>query len=353
MGLGLNRLTGEYTPDSEKYALGFKTADGLFSINTGARMQFRYTFKDRDEDFDQSDLNDINLRRARAYFGGNIYNKYFHYYVELDADKFTLGLRDFYVYWTPLEELNTKIGYFKVPFNRQRMTSSSKLLFQDRSIANDEFTQDRDTGLDVYGKPFGGHMEYHAAVFQGRGQPFSGTDNIDNELEYVLSARYNPFGSYDYYDETDIEYSKTVKATAGASVALNPKRMDTKLVGTNSVAGTVDLGVKYRGISWNNEYYVRTEDPEGAGATIDSNGFFTQIGYFVIPKKVEFGARYSMVDPNVDMPNDIQREYDVGVNYYFREHRSKIQADVGHYVTDTTGQDMEENRYRLQYQIIF
>ena len=354
MALSMPGLTPVYTPDDEKYALGISSADGNFSLNTGARMQFRYTFKDRDEDFNQADLNDINLRRARVYFGGNIYSKYFHYYVEVDADKFNVALRDFYVYWTPFEELNAKIGFFKVPFNRQRMASSSKLLLQDRSIASEEFDQDRDTGFDIYGKPFDGHMEYHAAVFQGTGEKFSGLDNTDNKLLYVLNLRYNPFGEYDYYDETDIKYSEKLKATIGTSVAFNAKDGDEKLKNTDTIAGVVDLGVKYRGFSWNNEYYVRSEDPKSEGDTVDSNGFFTQLGYFVLPKKLELAVRYSMLDPNNDVSNDIQREYTAGVNYYFRAHRSQIQTDFGHFVTEEgDGPDMNENRFRIQYQIIF
>lgn len=353
MMLGLPGLTAAYTPDNEKYALGIKSPDGNYSLNFGAMMQFRYTFKDNDEDFGGTDKQDINLRRARAYFGGNIYSKIVHYYVELDADKFNVGLRNFYVYWTPLEELNAMIGYFKVPFNRQRMASSSKLLLQDRSIASEEFDQDRETGFDIYGKPFDGYMEYHAAVFQGAGEKFSGLGNTDNELMYVLSARYNPFGKYDYSDETDVKYSDKLKATIGASVAFNAKDGDKKLENTDTIAGVVDLGVKYRGFSWNNEYYVRTEDPEDDGDSIDSDGFFTQAGYFVIPKKLEVAARYSMLDPNNDVSNDLQREYTWGINYYFRAHRSKIQADFGHFVTDGEEEDKKENRIRVQYQIIF
>ncbi|NUO09573.1 MAG: porin [Candidatus Brocadia sp.] len=351
---GLPALTVAYTPDDEKYTLGITSPDENYSLNFGARMQFRYTFKDNDEGFGDTDKQDINLRRARVYFGGNINSKNVHYYVELDADKFDVGLRDFYVYWTPLEELNAKIGYFKVPFNRQRMASSSKFLLLDRSIASEEFDQDRDTGFDIYGYPFGGYMEYHAAVFQGAGEQFSGLDNTDNELMYVLSVRYNPFGEYNYYDETDVKYSDKLKATVGASVAFNAKDGDEKPENTDTIAGVVDLGVKYRGLSWNNEYFVRTEDPEDGGDPIDSDGFFTQAGYFVIPKKLEVAVRYSMLDPNKDVSNDLQEEYTGGINYYFRAHRSKIQADFGHFITEEgDSQDKNENRIRMQYQIIF
>lgn len=68
----------------------------------------------------------------------------------------------------------------------------------------------------------------------------------------------------------------------------------------------------------------------------------------MLPKKPEIAARYSMIDPNNDVKNDIGKEYTAGVNYYFRAHRSKIQADIGHYVTDTKTHDKEENRIRVQ-----
>jgi len=358
MGLGLpGAVVAEYTPDDEKYAMGFKSKDDKYSLNLGARMQFRYTFKDNDPDYDGEhhesvvDTNNLDIRRARVYFGGNIYSKLVHYYVEFDGDSFNVGVRDFYVYWDPINELNAKMGYFKVPFNRQRMASSAKLLLQDRSIASEAFDQDRDYGIDIYGKPFEGHMEYHASVFQGAGE--KANENIDNELMYVLSLRYNPFGKYDYYDETDVKYTDTLKATIGASAVFNAKDRDEKLENTDSIAGVFDIGVKYKGISWNNEYFVRTEDPESDGDTINSDGFYTQLGYFVLPKKLEVAARYSQLDPNSDVSNDFQEEYTIGVNYYFRAHRSKIQSDIGHYVNDGGLDGKDDNRIRLQYQIIF
>jgi hypothetical protein len=142
--------------------------------------------------------------------------------------------------------------------------------------------------------------------------------------------------------------------SVAGSVVFNAKRKDEKLEDTDTIAGVAELSMKYRGLSWHNEYFVMTENPEKEGETIDSDGFFTQAGYFVIPKKLEIAARYSMLDPNNDVKNDLGKEYSAGVNYYFRLHRSKIQADFGHYVTEEgEEQDREENFVRAQYQIIF
>ena len=358
LGLGLPGVAAMYTPDEEKYSIVFRSPDDKYSLGIGGRLQFRYTYKDNDADYGYRDTNNIDVRRARLSFGGNVYGKLLHYYIELDGDSFDVGIRDFYVYWTPLEELNAKMGYFKVPFNQQRMTTSAKLLFQDRAIASEAFDQDRDYGVDIYGKPLDGYLEYHAAVFNGDGENpakrVNKDDNKDNELMYVLNLRYNPFGKYDTIDETDIKNTEKFKATIGASVAFNGKVKDEKPEDTDTIVGVAELSMKYRGFSWHNEYFVMTEDPESDGDTIDSDGFFTQAGYFVIPKKLEIAARYSMLDPNNDVKNDIGKEYSAGINYYFRAHRSKIQADFGHYVTEKgEEQDKQENRVRVQYQIVF
>lgn len=361
MAIGMPAMTTIYTPDEDKFSIGFKSADDDYSLGIGFRLQFRGAYKDRDEDVGRNDTMNMDVRRARLCFGGNIYSNMTHYYVEIDGDSFDLGVRDFYAYWTPLPELNAKIGYFKVPFNQQRMTTSVKLLFQDRAIASEEFDQDRDYGFDIYGKPFDGYLEYHVAMFQGAGEDDEdrGTeDNLDNELMYVFNVRYNPFGKYDNVDETDVKYTEKFKASVAASVVVNPKERDEKFEDTDGLQGVVELSMKYRGFSWHNEYFVRSEEPEHGGESFESSGFFSQAGYFIIPKRLEVAARYSYLDRDKDVSDDIGREYSGGINYYFRPgvHRSKLQADFGHYEnSDERGREQigSENQVRLQYQIVF
>ncbi|MEP9412472.1 MAG: porin [Candidatus Brocadia sp.] len=370
LGLGLQTkyepVNGYYLPDREKASIGFQTQDGKYSLAVGFRFQTRFTYRDKDEDFDEGDITDIDVRRARLCFGGNIYSKDLFYNVELDADSFEANLRDYYIWWTPAsagEAFSIKTGYFKVPTNRQWNSSGFKLLFQDRSIASDFFKQDRDYGMDIFGKPFDGHMEYHAAVFRGAGQNpskiFGRDENTDNELLYVATVRYYPFGWYKSYnlatgwDESSLKDQEGFKAVIGASAVYNAKEKDKKLADTDSVMGSFDLGMRYLRFTWDSEYYIRKNDPEGDGDSITADGFYTQGGFFVLPEKLEVAARYSMYDPDEDVRDDIQREYTVGINYYLRGHRQQIQADVGRFKTETTKGDKDENRFRLQYQMIF
>src|SRR3972149_4275619 len=74
MGLGMPSLTALYTPDEDKYSLVVRSPDDKYSLGIGGRLQFRYTFKDNDEDFGKRDTNNIDVRRARLCFGGNVYS---------------------------------------------------------------------------------------------------------------------------------------------------------------------------------------------------------------------------------------------------------------------------------------
>jgi hypothetical protein len=112
--------------------------------------------------------------------------------------------------------------------------------------------------------------------------------------------------------------------------------------------------MRYKGISWDNELFAREDDPENGGDTIRSEGFHTQAGYFILREKLEIATRFSMVDPDTDISSDLKKEYSGGVNYYFLKHRSKIQTDFSHIITDKGGEgEMRDNIFSTQYQIVF
>ncbi|MBI5307838.1 MAG: hypothetical protein HZB37_05800 [Planctomycetes bacterium] len=82
LGLGLpgqyEPVNGYYLPDKEKATIGFQTRDGNYSFNWGFRFQSRFTYRDNSEDHGETDKTDIDVRRARLCFGGNVYSKCMH-----------------------------------------------------------------------------------------------------------------------------------------------------------------------------------------------------------------------------------------------------------------------------------
>ena len=66
-----------------------------------------------------------------------------------------------------------------------------------------------------------------------------------------------------------------------------------------------------------------------SGPDIDSHGFHAQAGYMVVPRKVEFGALYSAIDPDTSVDDAALKEWRGVFGYYWQSHNLKLQADAG------------------------
>jgi hypothetical protein len=81
----------------------------------------------------------------------------------------SLGLLDFNAEIPVLsEQVQLKLGQFKVPYSRERMTDDGELLFASRSIQNLAFRIGRDVGAAAYGHY--NELYYAGGVFTGGGR---------------------------------------------------------------------------------------------------------------------------------------------------------------------------------------
>ena len=94
--------------------------------------------------------------------------------------------------------------------------------------------------------------------------------------------------------------------------------------------------------------------------TTDMIGSYVQAGYFFhylvprIPKQLEFGARYAMVDPNRIAQNDLQKELAFVVNWYFYGHGNKLTFDTTRFSLGRTGaEDLRDTQVRIQWDVSF
>ena len=71
------------------------------------------------------------------------------------------------------------------------------------------------------------------------------------------------------------------------------------------------------------------------------------------PKPLEVGFRYAYVDPNVGVANDTRREYTVAANWFFAGHRDKITVDFSRLTLDRAESDLEDFRFRVQWDVSF
>ena len=369
-----------------KKGLEFSTRDGRYKTQIQWRFQFRYSYPFASDPDETSDLTDDNtssfqIRRARMKVGGHGYQPWLKYYFEYDFP--TPALLDWRVMIEKYKGLQLRVGQWKVNYNRERVDSSGKQQFVERSIVNSPFTLDRQQGVMVYGHLLPGTLAdswYYAGVFNGTGR---GQLNDDENMMYMGRLQWNFLGRDLRFSQSDVEFHERPAgsiAGAGSTNITNCPRFNTEsgctslgppnnlLVGANGQYRIdqmmVETAFKYRGFSLQNEYHWKqiknSAIPQGApGFKTNLMGSYVETGYFFhylfpwIPRQLEFAFRYAFVDPNVSLPNDARYEYSGVLNWFIAGHRNKITVDTSRLELAQPGTNRSEQRVRLQWDISF
>ncbi|HLO10074.1 MAG TPA: porin [Desulfobacteria bacterium] len=371
------------------YQLGkgftFTSPDQKFQLSLGGRGQFQYQYVDKDDvNGPAQDTSVWKIRRFKVSMGGYAFTQDLTYRVQVDLAKSGTPqmLDDAWINYRFVDEAQLQAGQFKMPFSRGELTSDGALQFVDRANAVDAFKPSYDIGAMVQGKTAGGKLAYGAGLFNGTGQ--SGT-RTTNSGAWAARLVFNPFGEM-RYSEADLENTPSPLLSLGADYFANTLKrngnttfLDTT-TSTPPYAGTagwlgkaatgtaifdntekVDVGTygfdaafKWRGFSAQGEYFGGKAEGQTQGRTVHSRGYYGQAGYFLLPKKLELAARYSCVDPNRDISQDLQVEVTGAVSYYFQGHNLKLQGDYTNIHKQIAGkQATDDQQLRVQAQLAF
>ena len=363
----------------------FTSSDRTFQLSLGGRGQFQYQYLDKDDvNGPAQNTSAWKIRRFKVYMGGYAFSRDLTYRVQVDLAKSGTAqmLDDAWINYRFLDEAQLQAGQFKMPFSRGELTSDGALQFVDRANAVDAFKPSYDIGAMVQGKTAGGKLAYNAGLFNGTGQ--SGT-RTTNSGAWAARLVFNPFGEM-RYSEADLENTPSPLLSLGADYFANTLKrngnttfLDTT-TSTPPYAGTagwlgkaatgtaifdntekVDVGTygfdaafKWRGFSAQGEYFGGKAEGQTQGRTVHSRGYYGQAGYFLLPKKLELAARYSCVDPNRDISQDLQVEVTGAVSYYFQGHNLKLQGDYTNIHKQIAGkQATDDQQLRAQAQLAF
>ena len=354
-----------------------ESADGAYLLNIRARMQVRATQSSASPAGDPPSVG-FMIRRARLVFQGHVFSRQWEYYLQLGFSNLDMEpdlripLRDAAITWKRFRDFNVRAGQMKVPFDRQRVISSSALMFADRSIVVQELNLDRDVGVqalsrDLFG--LGHRLGYQVGVFGGDGR-----NRVARELGVLVVGRVQVaplggnFDEFDDYAESVPERPATPKfaIAGGAAYNRNSNRslstfgMVYRVARFDFLHGEADFIFKWRGWSLQGQWLLRkanrpseTGEVDGIEITELSRsgwGWFTQSGYrFAFP--LELAARYGELYPLDETAIELQRELGPGISWYFKDHALKIQADYFYLF----GADIHEGRHeaRVQMQIFF
>jgi phosphate-selective porin OprO and OprP len=372
------------------YKLGkgftFTSQDERFQLSLGGRMQFRYTFIDYDsENNTKNDTSQFDAKRVRLWTQGYAYSKNLTYKLEIDPRAYgsdnKKGLIDAYMDYKIIDEAQVRVGQFKDSFGRQEVTSDGALEFVDRSPVADAFKHGYDIGAMLHGKIAGGLVTYNAGVFGGAGQ--TNTRNSNDNAFYGRVA-VNPLGDMPY-SEGDLDVSQKPLLSIGANYLNNTLNKTTSgtTASFDSTASNVsssgwlppstsfgnardkielfsyggDLAFKWMGFSLQGEYLLGEAEARHGNQKQRAQGYYAQAGYMIIPRTLEAAFRYSYLDKNRDVDNNLITETIGAVSYYFDKHNLKVQGDVGniHTQQNVSGahKQFDDMQYRLQAQIIF
>ena len=336
----------------------FTSPDSLFSLAMSGRIQS--LFESRGDLTNQTLGADFLLRRCRLNFQGTAFDPRFTYRIQIgfahgditsgnNAVQNNLILRDAMLFFKANKWLRIGFGQTKLPGNRQRQISSANLQLVERSIANNNFTLDRDKGIWLYTNFNIGQsvLKSTIAISSGEGRIVS---NGNGKLSYSGRMEFLPFGEFakngNYVGGDQERESKPKLSIAGAYNFNNATSRTMGQLGNflyNSETANIqyfggDVMFKFKGFSLESEFYNRISDkgiitnlanPTQQNHIISGTSLMVQSGYFV-SKRNEIAVRYAQITPHSKVASimNAQHEYVLGFAHYFKKHSLKLQTDV-------------------------
>lgn len=362
----------------------FIDSDSTMSLKLGFRFQSLFTaardIKNPEGSNDWTTF--IQLRRFRIKLDGWVMNPNLIYKLELGFSNRDMSpsqdftqvkmapkiILDAVIKWKFSRHLTLWVGQTKVPGNRQRMVSSQKLQFVDRSIVNGLFNLDRDIGVQLRGKYQIGQFTVAPmfAVTSGDGRNFT-IANIGG-MSYSGRLDILPFGEFsekgDYF-ESDHKREQKPKLALGIAYDYNDGasrtrgRLGSYLMDTSGNILTTDLSTffadlhfKYMGFSFFGEYALRTSDKfvqDVDGGTFSTGQGLNLQAAYLFKKDYEVALRFALAEPDKNGGFNYQKYYTLGLSKYLKGHTVKVQTDLT--LVEIVPENLKTFLFRLQVEL--
>ena len=129
------------------------------------------------------------------------------------------------------------------------------------------------------------------------------------------------------YDNWETTAAKAATYNPAIGSVITIKTPATNAINTNNVQNRIgaDVAVNYNLFSLRAEYLQAQQ-----GYGIKKDGWYAQVGYFVIPTKVQLVAKYDSFDKDKNIAKNTTEFLTLGSNYYVNSF-TKIQLNYKHY----------------------
>ncbi len=355
-------ITQSLTYDSWGKGLNFTTADSSGSVRMSARIQ-NLVVIDHSLASGKTDVNAMT-RRARLKFDGYALTPKLTYKIELGLSNRDISnsqeaalvsgapriIYDAVLKYQVAKGTSIWFGQTKLPGNRERVISSQKLQFVDRSQVNSRFNIDRDFGFQIHNEFSVGNVVVRPilSISTGEGRNITAT-NIGG-FDYTGRIEVLPLGSFtkggDYFS-SDLAREETPKIAFGFTADYNEgaSRQGGQLgnflidsagdyLQSNLTTFMADMIFKYSGFSILIEAAHReASDPKLVDAFGRSFGqgfaYSGQAGY-LFKSNAEIAARYTRIAKMAGHASSLSNseQYTLGLSRYFKGHNLKVQTDL-------------------------
>jgi hypothetical protein len=384
IGLGLMLSLSSVAQDItyNEFGKGIKihAKDSSFSMKFSTRFQTLYTGVLNTETDEWTDA--LLIRRARLKFEGHAYSPKLTYKIELGLTNRDIGgivpqtnnapniILDAVLKYQFSPGWSVWFGQTKLPGNRERVISSQKLQFVDRSLVNSLFNIDRDIGVQLHHKGKLGTGVFKQAFSISKGEGRNVIINNSGGYDYTVRVEYLPFGEFaskgDYFG-ADLKREETPKLSIGATYDYNQgaSRQRGQLglfvidefgdQVTNDLSTVfIDAMFKYKGWSIASEFATKAskENKDAQFNYTTGDGFVIQSGY-LFKNNFELAGRFTTVKPDDLNYSSIveQNEFTLGVSKYFVEHSLKIQSDISYRQLDDINGEIIPDLIRFRFQM--
>ncbi|MBI1315229.1 hypothetical protein GC176_28410 [bacterium] len=338
-----------------------------FDLQINGRMQFQYVgMSSQNPALPNESLFKVN--RGRLIFRGHYLDPKLSFYLQTAYETGTASdmiIKDYFVTYGFNKAFRVNLGQWKAPGSRAWLQSSQRLRLADRSMATTFFRPDRTEGIWLDGEPL---EDLHYIFMIGNGYKTSRLkpSEMDTGFGYFGTLYWDPLGDFGSGD-SDLEWNETPVVRVGSSFShskMKPRSTSAEIdffdlndtgtplttaypgingtaAGFNAYLYAADFAMKLRGFSYSVETYFRwLQDFQGAAVPVSSIfdwGFYQEVGYFLIPGRLEMMGRQSRVIHGNGSPSADQ--YSAGFNWFFEGHPWKFTFEVSHLNGSPVGSD--------------
>jgi phosphate-selective porin OprO and OprP len=303
-------------------------------------VQSRYQYSEK-----AGDKGGVDIRRARVDLKSTL-SPYFNARIQADFAGSTAKLLDGYGEVLIADYFNLTIGQQKLPFSYENQISDNKSDVIDRSqiveayVARGKDSIGNHNGRDIGVVANGGFfknannqylVEYFVGLFNGVG--INQTKDLNNSKDFSARVLGRPYTGL------------TIGASYFDGYGYYGKPSDLTLF-KNKSRKRIGAELQYE---WD-ALQLRGEYIEGSYNGVKGAGYYAQVGYFILPDKLQATFKYDTFDPNTKKSDDANNWFVLGVNYLFSPN-AKFQ--IAYTYKKEQGKSVDNNITSAQFQVSF